>query len=57
MASYYLTDEADAKRKAALIKRIAAEAVTMDDGSRTFLPESVFWLVPEHIQQEVLKSL
>lgn len=57
MASYYLTDEADAKRKAALIKRIAAEAVTMDDGSRTFLPESDFWLVPEHIQQEVLKSL
>lgn len=57
MTSYYLTDEAEAKRKQALILRIAAEAITMDDGSRTFAPNSDFWKLPESVQDEVLKSL
>lgn len=57
MGSYYLTDEAEAKRKEALIKRIMAEADTMDDGSKVFPPESSFWLLPDSMQQEVLKSL
>lgn len=57
MGSYYLTVEAEAKRKEAFVRRIAEDIITMDDGSRTFAPESDFWKLPTKVQEQMMKLL
>lgn len=55
--TYYLSDEASSLRLAALVKRLASEALDLGPVGITFPPESDFWKVPTAIQATVLKEL
>jgi hypothetical protein len=55
MCSYYLTEEASRKRMAALVARLAAEAIDLGAGGVTWPPESDAWKVPEHVRLEAAR--
>lgn len=53
MTSYYLTDQAAAHRRAALIERLAAEAMDLSPHGLTWPPDSDYWRLPEAERQAV----
>lgn len=54
MTSYYLTQEASARRIAGLIERVASEAVEVWPGLWTFMSDCDFWSLPPDVKQQVV---